>query len=152
MSQSLPVCWWRGPFSDHCSWGGQCRLTTRPWQIMWELEFNPSKCHMVQVTGSRKSINSNYRLHVQVLETVICSKHLGIDISSGLSWGSHVNRITARAYKASGFIQKNIKTKHPSTREMAYNKLVRPHLEYAVAVWDPHVYKTQNLTGRESAA
>ena len=27
------------------------------------------------------------------------------------------------------------------TREKLYNTLVRPHLEYAAAVWDPHVTK-----------
>ena len=40
-----------------------------------------------------------------------------------------------------------IKTKLPSEREMpAYNIFVRPQLEYAAAVWDPHT--TQNIPER----
>ena len=37
-----------------------------------------------------------------------------------------------------GFIRRNIKTKMPKVREAADNSLVRPQLEYASAVWDPH--------------
>ena len=43
-----------------------------------------------------------------------------------------------------GFVQRNIKTKIPKVREKAYNTLVRPQLEYASAVWDPH---TTDRTG-----
>ena len=33
---------------------------------------------------------------------------------------------------------RNIKTKNPKVRETAYNALVRPQLEYAAPIWDPH--------------
>ena len=57
---------------------------------------------------------------------------------SNLSWNTHVDRITANANMSLGFIKINIKTKSPQIREMAYQSLVRPQLEYASAVWDPH--------------
>ena len=59
-------------------------------------------------------------------------------ISSDLTWRSHVDRVTGSATKTLNFVRRNIKTKNPSVREMAYNTLVRPQLEYAAAVWDPH--------------
>ena len=49
-----------------------------------------------------------------------------------------MDRITANANRSLGFIKRNIKTKSPQIREMAYQSLVRPQLEYASAVWDPH--------------
>ena len=108
------------------------------WEREWDMEFNPSKCQVIQVTGSRKPINATYRLHGLVLETVTCARYLGVDISSDLTWRSHVDRVTGSATKTLNFVRRNIKTKNPSVREMAYNTLVRPQLEYAAAVWDPH--------------
>ena len=37
-----------------------------------------------------------------------------------------------------GYIRRNIKSKSKDVRESAYNTIVRPQLEYASAVWDPH--------------
>ena len=116
------------------------------WERQWDMEFNPSKCQVIQVTGSRKPINANYSLRGHVLETVTCARYLGVDISNGLSWRSHIDRVTSSATKTLNFVRRNIKTKHPGVREMAYSTLVRPQLEYAAAVWDPHKKgKTQQV-------
>ena len=81
------------------------------WEARWDMEFNPSKCQVVQVTGSRKTINCTYRLHGYVLETVTSAKYLGVGVSSGLTWNSHINRITGNANKTLGFLKRNIKTR-----------------------------------------
>ena len=82
------------------------------WERDWDMEFNPSKCQVIQMTGSRNP--TNYSLHGQVLETVTCARYLGIDISSDLSWNSHIDRITGKATKILNFVRRNIKTKHPA--------------------------------------
>ena len=48
------------------------------WESDWDMEFNPSKCQVVQVTGYRKPINAAYRLHCVILETVTCARYLGL--------------------------------------------------------------------------
>ena len=108
------------------------------WETRWDMEFNPSKCQVVHVTGSKIPIKKDYVLHGQVLESVSCAKYLGVDISSSLSWNSHINRIVSSANRTLNFVRRNIKTKIPKVRETAYNSLVRPQLEYASAVWDPN--------------
>ena len=114
-------------------------------ETTWDMEFNPSKCQVVHVTGSKskRPIKTDYILHGQVLESVTCAKYLGVDISSDLTWNSHVDRIAGNANRTLGFIRHNIKTKMPRVRETAYNTLVRPqlHVEYASAVWDPNADK-----------
>lgn len=75
------------------------------------MEFNPSKCQVVRVTTARKVINTVYTLHGQVLEVVTSAKYLGVDISSGLSWNSHIDRITANANRTLAFVKRNIRTK-----------------------------------------
>ena len=108
------------------------------WESMWDMEFNPSKCQVVQGTGSRRPMNAIYMLHGQVLEAVTSAKYLGVDISSTLSWNSHIDRVAGNVNRSLGFIRRNIKTKMSKVRETAYNTLVRLQLEYASAVWDPH--------------
>ena len=102
------------------------------WEAIWDMEFN-SKCQVVHVTGSK----------IPIKKTMYCtgrywSLSLGVDISSSLSWNSHVNRIVRSANRTLNFVRRNIKIKIPKMRETAYNSLVRPQLEYASAVWDPN--------------
>ena len=108
------------------------------WETRWDMEYNPSKCQVVHVTGSRKTVKTDYVLHGQVLESVPCARYLGVDISSGLTWNSHIDRVTANANRTLGFIRRNIKAKMPKVREAAYNTLLRPQLIYTFAVWNPH--------------
>ena len=83
------------------------------WESHWDMEFNLSKCQVVRVTTARKAINTVYRLHGQVLDVVTSAKYLGTDISGGLSWNSHMVRITGNANRTLDYIKRNIKTKHP---------------------------------------
>ena len=89
------------------------------------------------MTGSRNPINENYSLHGCVLETATCARYLGVDISCGLSWPSHIDRVTGSETKTLNFVRRNVKIKYPGVREMVYSILVRPQLEYAAALWDP---------------
>ena len=52
------------------------------WEKKRDMQFNFSKCQVVQVTGSKKNpVKSEYILHGQVLETVTCAIYLGVGIS-----------------------------------------------------------------------
>ena len=119
------------------------RLKT--WEAGWDMEFNPSKCQVVRVTSSRDPLQTQYILHGQVLEAVSSARYLGVDTSSSPKWNTHVDRITANAKRSLGFIWHSVKTKSPQIREMVYQSLVHPQLEYASAVWDPH---TDELTNK----
>ena len=43
-----------------------------------------------------------------------------------------------RRLQSLGFVRKNLKSKKTSFKEKAYTAIVRPQLEYAAPVWDPH--------------
>ena len=79
------------------------------WESQWDIEFNPSKSQVVRGTTARKAINTMYTLHGQILEVVTSARYLGVDISSGLSWNSHIDRITRNANRTLGYIRRNIK-------------------------------------------
>ena len=100
------------------------------WKTRLDMEFNPSKCQVVHVSGSKRPVKRDYILHGLVLESVSCAKYLGVDISESLTLNSHIDRIASTANRTLGFVRRNIKTKMSKVRETAYNKLVRPQLEY----------------------
>ena len=54
------------------------------WEKKWEMEFNPSKCIVLNITKKKKKISFDYRLHGQVLETVDNAKYL--------IWGSFMEQ------------------------------------------------------------
>ena len=111
------------------------------WEAQWDMEFNPGKCQVCHITRSRNPIKSTYTMHNKTLETVSSARYLGVDMSTDLSFNTHMNRITSNANKSLGFIKRNIKTKHKGVREAAYKTIVRPQLEYASTTWSPY---TQN--------
>jgi len=104
------------------------------------MEFNPSKCQLLQITSSssKKPIPTSYSLHGQTLETADHAKYLGVVIGSTLKWIFHISRITCNANRSLGFVRRNIKCKNPKIREAAYKSLVRPQLEFVTSAWDPH--------------
>ena len=73
-------------------------------------------------------------MHGQELESVDSAKYLGVNIGADLSWNSHISNITSAANRTLGFIKRNVKTKHKEIKTLAYNSLVRPHIEYAFSV------------------
>ena len=72
------------------------------------MEFNPSKCKVVRVTFSRVPLQTQFTLYGHVLQAVSSAKYLELDISSDLSWNTHVDTITANANKSLGFIKFNV--------------------------------------------
>ena len=80
----------------------------------------------------------NYTRHGHLLE-VSSTKYLGITISDNLSWNKHIdlNNIANKAAKVLGVVNATSRLTHQTTAEQAYKSLVRPLVEYALAVWNP---------------
>jgi hypothetical protein len=52
-----------------------------------------------------------------------------------------VDKVTAKANKTLGLLRRNLKTDNHNVKVKAVNTLVRPVLDYASSVWDPHLQK-----------
>ena len=50
----------------------------------------------------------------------------------------HIDSMCAKANGTLGFLKRNLKISSQKIKEAAYNIYVRPILEYASSVWDPH--------------
>ena len=117
--------------------------TLQEWERTWDMEFNPGKCQVLQITRSKQPLQSQYTLHGQVLESVDSAKYLGVTISQDLNWNNHINNIIGKANRTLGFVKRNVKTRNEPVKELAYKTLVRPQVEYASSIWNP--YTKQNI-------
>ena len=68
-------------------------------------------------------------------------RHRKIPVSQDMKWTKHITQACSRANRALGFIKRNVKIRSPRIKEKLYNSLVRPHVEYASAMWSPHEVK-----------
>ena len=112
------------------------------WELKWGMEFHPQKCSVLSVTKSRSPIKHPYMLKGHILEVQDCTKYLGVDLQSSMSWKNHIDRITKKANSTLGFLRRNLKASSEETKSNAYFCMVRSNLEYCCSVWSPH-YKDQ---------
>uniref|UniRef100_L7LYN3 Putative tick transposon n=1 Tax=Rhipicephalus pulchellus TaxID=72859 RepID=L7LYN3_RHIPC len=58
----------------------------------------------------------------------------------------HINSITAKASRSLGYLCRNLRYSPSNLRQLAYETIVRPQLEYASSLWSPHqIYLTNKL-------
>ena len=113
------------------------------WVNIDHLSLNPVKCKSMLVSRKKKPTQLlPFHLNGSLLEHVDTFKHLGILLSSDLSWSAHVSSICAKAKKIVGLLYRRFSTNvdSQSLLEM-YKMLIRPHMEYAAQVWDPHLVR-----------
>lgn len=111
------------------------------WEALWQMEFNTSKCHVLSITNRKKPIKASYHLHGEQLQQVNSAKYLGVELSNNLKWDKHIANIIAKANKSSTFLWRSLKACPPRIHVHCYQTFVRPILEYASIVWDPHQKK-----------
>lgn len=108
------------------------------------MEFNPSKCQVLRVTQKRKPLAASYTIHGETLDVVTSAKLLGVTIDSKLNFNDHVSAVSKKACGVRAFLNRNIKTQNRKVKAAAYTSYVRPTVEYASTVWDPHTQKNIN--------
>ena len=106
------------------------------------MAFNASKCFLLRVTHSRDNVvNYTYTMMGQPITSVTQHKYLGVELDSKLTWNEHISAITGKVNSSLGFLRRNLYNCPEQIKMQAYYSLVRPHLEYACSVWDPHTQK-----------
>lgn len=101
--------------------------------------------HLSFFRGNRRLEYSYFLYNERVIEQNEV-KYLGIIFSSNCSWEAHVNNIVHKANSMLNFLHRNLRQAPSKLRETAYLTYVRPLLEYACEVWDPHQnYLTQKI-------
>ena len=63
---------------------------------------------------------------------------MGVIIHKSLSWSPHISNIVTKASRTLNFLKRNLNKCSSQVKESAYLTMVRPQLEYASDIWDPH--------------
>ena len=64
------------------------------------------------------------------------------------TWRTHVFNVVGDASRTLNFLRRTLIIASENTKALAYKALVRPKLEYAPSVWDPHHAKWRNALRR----
>ena len=112
------------------------------WSKTWGMHFNPTKCKIMRVTRKETpGIMASYNILGVNLEAIKETKYLGINLQSDLRWNSQTHYVTTKAIGVLSFLRRNFHHCSPGVKEKLYLTLVRPHLDYAIAAWDPYTKK-----------
>ena len=114
------------------------------WVTNNSLSLNSNKCCFMLISRKRSHSITPPTLLINsdtVLPQVTSVKYLGIQLAADLTWSSHISNICAKTRKLIGLTYRQFHLCKPETVLKLYTTFIRPHLEYASAVWDPHLAK-----------
>lgn len=114
------------------------------WSSLWLLKFHPDKCVFMGVGYTEDNENTYYNMNGHSLATTQCEKDLGVYFDNALKFDHHINTIINRANRMLGIVRRTFSYLNKETFCQLYKGLIRPHLEYAVPVWSPHLVKHKN--------
>ena len=116
------------------------------------MSFHPQKCKLLLITRKPSPIIAQYNIHGHVLGVADTAKYLGVTLHKPCAWSKHINQTAKKANNTRAFLQRNLSRAPTSVQKRAYETLVRPILEYASSVWDPHaeadIYKLEMVQHR----
>jgi len=112
------------------------------------MKFNSQKCFVMRITHATSPKGFSYSLSGDILASTNSHPYLGVCITNNLSWNNHIQETCAKANRTLGFLKRNLYSCNQTTKLLAYRSLVRPLVEYASSVWDPHTSK--NITQLEA--
>ena len=107
------------------------------WAGKWQMNFNVEKCTVMHIGAHNRK--SDYSMAEQRLTEVNQQRDLGILITDDLKWRNQVDASFKKSNRVLGFISRNFHYKDKDIMLPMYTSLVRPHLEFAIQFWSPHL-------------
>ena len=91
-------------------------------------------------------MGSTYKIHDQTLQQTNNARYLASPSTALYPYvvNPHIEAVTKKANNTVSFLRRNLSTYAKDVKETCYKSLVRPQLEYAASVWDPHTKSNIN--------
>ena len=116
------------------------------WFQCWLMLFNIEKC-MTMHFGLR-NICADYEINGVQLKNVNEEKDLGVIIQNNLKWNVQCAQAVNKASRVLGMVKRTFNCLDIDMFKTLYCSLVRPHLEFCVQAWSPHLKKDRDLIER----
>ena len=126
-----------------CKWSGQ-----------WLLKFNVEKCKVMHI-GHKQQSSYNLRSGnlIQDLKSTKEERDLGVLVTDDLKSSRQCAAAVAKANSILGLIRRNFRCLDKYGFLLLYKAYIRPHLEYCIQAWNPHLVKDiQQLEGVQRRA
>ncbi len=116
------------------------------WSKKWLLQFHPQKCKTLSIGTRHRGLQREYKMtgsdgNQILLENVSYEKDIGVVVDEALSFQKHINEKVNKANSIMGLIRRSYDYLDEENFVLLFKALVRPHLEYANAVWAPYKVK-----------
>ena len=105
------------------------------WSERWQLPLNREKCKALHL--GRNNENHVYDMGGTQLTQTLVEKDLGIQVDSQLKFREQAAAAVSKASRILSVIRRSFGLLGETTLPLLFRTMVRPHLEYANAVWGP---------------
>ena len=118
--------------------------TASDWVIDWLMQLNEEKCMVVHI--GKRNPNSTYTIRKPggarvELQSSEGERDLGVRVDNELGFSQHIRAATSKANSMISMLKNAIVCRDMELWKKLYVSLIRPHLEYAVSVWNPRLRK-----------
>ena len=119
------------------------------WSDKWLLKFNAAKCKVMHVGHS---LDTRYFIRDETgpvqLQSVDEERDLGVFFTKDLKSSTQCVRSAAKARRIIGMVRRNFRRLDKEDFLLIYKTYIRPHLEYCVQSWSPHLVKDMECLER----
>ena len=107
-------------------------------------EINVKICAVLSIIRKRSPRIYEYHLDNDAIPRAKEYKYLGVTVTADLRWNLHCQNVRHKASRTLGLIRRTLSPCSKVVKARAYTVLVRPQLEYASEVWNPHTVTAVN--------
>ena len=107
------------------------------WAKQWMMEFNVAKCKVLH--AERTNRMKEYTMEGKILEKIQEEKDLGVMVHKAINGSRQVAEAVKKANRALAQLRRTISNKETDTVIPIYKATVRPHLEYCIQAYGPHI-------------
>jgi hypothetical protein len=118
------------------------------WCTKNRMSLNVSKTKHLMITSKHQNQQYAYSINGTQVESCTSYKYLGVTVTQNYKFNLHIDNIVAKANRALYSIMRKLKRAPHQVKDLAYKTYVRPILEYASPMWQPH--SNVNITKIES--
>ena len=112
------------------------------WSDKWLLSFHPDKCKVMHIGNHPPATNYTIRQSDNTtldIRDEMTERDMGVAIDNHLNFKLHISQTVSQANRLIGMIRRSFEYLDQETFLYLYKGLIRPKLEYAQAVWNPHL-------------